>query len=229
MEKFSNFADPLTGRNPFSPRPIRKKSDTNKILSVLIFFKHLIALILIRFGIWSMIKFVLEIKILNNSEVRTKHKNFIGNKEILSEISKKNKIICNSVSLLDQLLLKCLFPTHKIVYTVSDYKKFSRAIFFIEECRSNGQMLVKFKEHVPCEMGLIFKYNNDCVYLNGSRLRFWINLCSQQNSVNIETYDISHSRDLPIKSGILHSQFGFREKLLYVKAMAEYKRNKLSN
>ncbi|KRH95181.1 hypothetical protein M153_2200050313 [Pseudoloma neurophilia] len=221
MEKFSDFHDPLTGKNPFIPVKNRKENKTVKITSLLTIFRNLFVLFLIKLGFNSTIRQFIKIICYDK---RTNRSKTTEDSIFSDDILKSNKIICNSVSLIDTLLLKLLFPEHQIVYTVTEYKEHPRVIFFIEECRSNGQMLLKFKEQVECDLGLIFRYNSDCVFTGGSKLKFWLNLCFKINKVEIEAYDITHSSQLAKKCDLIHSQFGLREKLKYAKALADSKR-----
>ncbi|EJW02318.1 hypothetical protein EDEG_00295 [Edhazardia aedis USNM 41457] len=162
MEKYSQFRDPFTGIHPFL-NPKRRKP---RLAS---YIRLLYRLILLPFYLLFPALKSFFIKVKTNTK-----------------ILKNGIYVANKSSVFDTLILKNTFgkvnffqlkerQTYVNVNNNKIYKKLDKNqvnIVFIEECSSNNECIMKFVSNCDCDYVLGLKYNESCIYMYGSKVKF---------------------------------------------------------
>lgn len=195
MEKFSNFHDPVTGVNPFGSL----KLSTLNYANIFHFMQKIPFFILFLFG-FNTIPLLIKVK--------------------TNKIFNGKKLICNSVSLFDKYILKYIYPSYQQFTNVNDFLKSKKpSICFIEECKSNGLMLLKFQKYIDCDGCIFLKYSNECVFTSGPKYLFYLNFLSRKSTIDVEIHQIKNSSDFSKAVNVPQSRFGITEKLKYCKLL----------
>lgn len=187
MERYSQFKDPLTGINPFL-QPKAKKMTAKSI-----------AMAILRLPIYFL--FIIGFPVL----------------PLLITIKRKDKKVpkglafCNSVTEFDKSVLKTALGIE-----CSNYLKSGVQVTFPEGTKSNNLSILKY-EKTACDYSIGLRYNEECVYLYGSRLSWLFRFLGCFNVVEISVIE---GNDLSKAAGIPNTCLGQEDKKRFLKLLS---------
>lgn len=185
MEKFSKFKDPLTGINPFL-------APTGMPITI-----KTIVMALLTLPIYLL--YLLNLPVVN----------ILFTIKLYLKDLPKGLIYSNSVTFFDKRIIQ---ETQKI-------SKFGRlknwtCAFFPEKTNTNNKGILKYENEDSCEYVIGLKYSSNCVYLYGSKLRWFINFLGNRRTVEIRVnkgFDLSGATGLPKLSLDYQDKLAFLE------------------
>lgn len=198
MEKFSQFRDPLSGIHPYinpKQRLVRPQNILRLVLRLMLL--PFIALIP------SLCKYIIKIKI---------------NQKTL----KRGTYAVNYGCFLDKYILKFLYKNCNIYHLtktgfrhgekeVKIMKRQSLNFLFVEECRTNNSCINRFVREVNVDGVLGLKYSNSCIYMFGSKMKFFLRFMGSLNSCEISYKETSDCNDLMKVTGLVKVDSGLKE------------------